>query len=301
MVYTVPGDNMRGFKEEKKRGSIGYPFEKYNIISQNSRQFATNHWHSETEIVFVKSGGIFININGNEFVGKAGDIFIVNSGEMHEIYGKESPLSYTAFVFDAEMLRFKTDVSDIFYKARFINKPENIGETFSLLEFIDSINEEKSECFEILTRTALLQFFALMMKEKKIVAEGKESGENGKNKMLKDIVLYIEENFAGEISLLQIAKQFNMSHKYFCRFFKNNFRKTFVEYLNDVRIEKAMRILADGVTVTESAVACGFNNMSYFTLVFKRKTGVTPSQYRKGKIHPMAPSYRDGSVPEQSF
>jgi len=286
MVYTVNGDNMRGFKEEKTRGSSGYPFEKYNIISHSIRQFATNHWHDEMEIIFVKKGEIFININGNGFVGKSGDIFIVNGGEMHEIYGKESPLNYTAFVFDFEMLKFKMEVSDFPDKVRFINKPENKEEIFSILELVDKLNEEKSDCFEFFSRTSLLQFFALMIKEKSFVPESSRSVENGRNKLLKDIVLYIEENFAGEISLLQIAKQFNMSHKYFCRFFKTNFHKTFVEYLNDVRIEKAMKLLDDGMTVTESALNCGFSNMSYFTLVFKGKTGCTPSQYRREKLLP---------------
>ena len=63
-----------------------------------------------------------------------------------------------------------------------------------------------------------------------------------------------------------------------------NFGKTFVEYVNDVRIENAvLKLLNEDVTVTEVAISCGFSNMSYFARTFKKRMECTPSEYKLQK------------------
>ncbi len=119
-----------------------------------------------------------------------------------------------------------------------------------------------------------------MFEENKTVLS-KNAFPDKKNQLLKGIVKYIDENYNQEISLAEIAAYSNMSRKYFCRFFKNNFNKTFIEYLNDVKIEHSMILLNESnISITDVAISCGFSNMSYFTRTFKKKTGCTPSQYR---------------------
>lgn len=278
---------INGFME-KKHGSKDYPFEKFNISSEVVRSFVTNHWHDEIEIIYVEKGEIRVTVDGRAFCGLPGDIFVINNGQLHEVSGEKAPLEYTAFVFDAEMLEFKNDDSCqrkyiapvISGKIRFENKIENKNTV--LLKEIDRINEDKSECYELLTKAYLMQFFARIISDGHISENASES--SNKNFLLKEIISYVEENFDRRIALLEIAAKFNMSHKYFCRFFKSKFHKTFVEYLNDVRIEKACTKLAEGMTVTEAAFCCGFENMSYFTLVFKKRTGMTPSAYKKSEV-----------------
>lgn len=281
------------YKELKKHGSYDYTFEKYDIISDCTRQFATNHWHDEFEIVYVTRGCISISINGKKFIGKSGDIFIVNSGEMHEIYGIDTPLEYSAFVFDFDMLAF---YNDDFAQKNFIDpvqkeemkfsnnviRPER---AFALLKHIKEINTVKPVCYTLSTKALLLQFFALMIEENQIILSQDSSSHDDKRQLLKEIVKYIDENYSEEITLKEISRHFNMSHKYFCRFFKKNFNKTFIKYLNEVRIENSMRLLAkNNISVTEAGISCGFCNMSYFARTFKKKIGCTPSQYKKTKI-----------------
>lgn len=268
------------FKETKKHGNFDYPFDKYNIISDYARQFAVNHWHDETEIIYVEKGCISITINNTNYEGNAGDIFIVNNGELHEIYGTSTPLEYSAFVFDFDMLSFRKDdiVQQNFIqpvlnkKMQFINKVQTSGTACALLNYIKELNNVKPECYTLLTKAALLHFFALMIQDKQTTSAPNPSLNNQRNQILKNIVSYIDENYDKEISLTEISTHFNMSHKYFCRFFKNNFKKTFIEYLNDVRIENSIHLLNENnLSITDTAICCGFSNMSYFTRTFKKR------------------------------
>ena len=284
---------LSSLKESKKHGSTDYPFEKYDIVSNLSKQFATNHWHDETEIVYIKNGCINITINHKSFIGGTGDIFIINSGEVHEIYGIDTPLNYTAFVFDFDMLSFRKDdftqqnyIDPILNgNIQFLNHIKKFEKAFSLMQYIDELNTQKNNCYMLCTKAVLLQFLTFLMEENQIVSVNEPSSKNEKQKLLKNIISYINDHYAEKISLTEIAEHFHMSYKYFCRFFKKNFKKTFVEYLNDVRIENAISLLGNkNISVTEAAISCGFSNMSYFTHTFKEKMGCTPSQYKKQSV-----------------
>ena len=231
-----------------------------------------------------------VNKNGKSFTGNEGSIFIVNSGEIHEIDGLIVPLFYSAYVFDFNMLSFKTrDSAEQHFIEPVINGDIQFSNCISpyknitnLLEYIYILNSSLSEVCTLATKASLLQFFALLIEEKQYTLCENPDRKFQKKHILKDIVKFINENYSHELSLKQIAKEFNMSYKYFCRFFKNNFNKTFIEYLNDVRLENAIRMLEnENISITETALSCGFSNMSYFTRTFKKKVGFTPKEYRK--------------------
>ena len=94
---------------------------------------------------------------------------------------------------------------------------------------------------------------------------------------------FIQDNYANKISLDQAAGLLNMSRVSFNRFIKKSTERTFVDYLNDVRVSNASRMLAEeeNFSISEIAYACGFHNMANFNRVFKKVKGCTPSQYRK--------------------
>ena len=281
--------NHFSLKETKKHGSSDYTFVNYNITSKYTYRFATNHWHDETEIIYVIKGCIKLTINNQIFLGNPGDIFIVNSGELHEIYGDKSPVEYIAFVFDFNMLSFsKEDFAEenfikpvLTEKVIFKNKIESNKKLFKQLEYINEINKTKPVCYTLSTKAILIQFFAELMEENPTILIENTSPNNEKNQLLKEIIRYIDKKYSEEITLKEIAGHFNMSYKYFCRFFKKNFNKTFIEYLNEVRIENAIHLFTkNNLTVTEIAISCGFSNMSYFTRTFKKIIGCTPSQFK---------------------
>lgn len=91
--------------------------------------------------------------------------------------------------------------------------------------------------------------------------------------------LYIDANYASKIDLDDIADEAYFSKYHFIRQFKNIYRKTPHQYLIFVRIEKAMELLKTGVPVSEVCDAVGFESLSSFSGLFKRRAGTTPSEF----------------------
>lgn len=103
--------------------------------------------------------------------------------------------------------------------------------------------------------------------------------QGDKIKLLYD---YIQENYASKITLSEVSELLSMSNVSFNRFIKKRTNKTFVEYLNDVRIGYASRWLIEkDLGVSEIAFMCGFNSIANFNRVFRKCKGRTPSQYRE--------------------
>ncbi|WP_394920858.1 response regulator [uncultured Robinsoniella sp.] len=104
-----------------------------------------------------------------------------------------------------------------------------------------------------------------------------------KESIAEKMELYLEENYAKELSLKEVAEHFHMSTAYFCQYFKKHTGDTFVHYLNYLRIEKAKPMLLKGEeSVEEVAEKVGITNSNYFFRVFKQITGKTVGEFRKG-------------------
>ena len=93
---------------------------------------------------------------------------------------------------------------------------------------------------------------------------------------------YMNKNFDKQISLSDVAKLANMSDVSFSRFFKQRTGNTFVENQTQIRLGHASRMLIDTTqSVAEIAYHCGFNNISNFNRIFKKKKGCTPKEFRE--------------------
>jgi AraC-like DNA-binding protein len=92
----------------------------------------------------------------------------------------------------------------------------------------------------------------------------------------------LRENYNKEYSLESVAQTANLSPYHFIRVFKSTTGKTPYNYLLDIKVENACLLLKNNkMSVTETCFLCGFNNLEHFAAVFKRKTGMLPSQYKK--------------------
>ena len=100
---------------------------------------------------------------------------------------------------------------------------------------------------------------------------------------MRDVFEYTMNNYENDISLETIANVSNMTKNAFCKYFKKRTNKTFIHFLNELRIEHACKKLISekDVSVTEIAELVGFNNMSNFNRQFKSLKFVSPSEFRK--------------------
>lgn len=114
---------------------------------------------------------------------------------------------------------------------------------------------------------------------------GTETGEEpltGNETGLQEMVVqYIRNNYQSELSMQDVARAMNYSEAYFCKLFKQCFGKNFTSYLTEYRVEEAKRLLEDPmVNIKEIGKAVGYGDSNYFTKVFRRVTGVSPTEYR---------------------
>ena len=102
------------------------------------------------------------------------------------------------------------------------------------------------------------------------------------NQVVEKIRTYIRENYMNEISMQDAARQFNYSDAYFCKLFKQCFDQNFTTYLTNFRINEAKRLLKDKtISVKDAGMKVGYYDSNYFAKVFKRVTGMIPSEYRE--------------------
>lgn len=94
---------------------------------------------------------------------------------------------------------------------------------------------------------------------------------------------FIEENYRYDLNLTMIAERFNYHPSYFSEFFKAKVGRTFIQYLSEIRMAEAVRLLKETtLSLWDIAEFTGFSNASYFSAKFKRVHGVSPSEYRNG-------------------
>lgn len=96
------------------------------------------------------------------------------------------------------------------------------------------------------------------------------------------VIDFFQENYSRQYSLDEVARLANFSPYYFIRIFKEYTGKSPYEFLLDIKLNEACRLLKEkNKSITEITHLCGFGNSSHFSTLFKRKVGVSPSEYRK--------------------
>ncbi|MCP9766481.1 AraC family transcriptional regulator [Lacihabitans sp. LS3-19] len=98
---------------------------------------------------------------------------------------------------------------------------------------------------------------------------------------LKVLYSFIELNFNRKIEIDEVAELSNLSPAAFCRYFKKMTKLSFIEFLNNYRINNAKRLLMNAKNVSEACFDSGFESLSYFNRTFKKVTGENPSNFRK--------------------
>lgn len=109
-----------------------------------------------------------------------------------------------------------------------------------------------------------------------------EASLNANSRRIKLVFDYMNKNFRNDISLQDISSLVNMHEVSLSRFIKKRTGKSFVDCLNEIRIGQVSRLIIDTTqSISEIAYSCGFNNISYFNRVFKKKKGCTPKEFRE--------------------
>lgn len=145
-----------------------------------------------------------------------------------------------------------------------------------LLSLIDEFENKPSGYIQII-RSRLIEILILTVR--KIYS----SPDTTKSSSSIDCILeYINQNYSKNVSLAEIGKKFNYSPSYISMKFKKEFHVTFSEYLQKVRIEHSMYLLAHtDLSINAIAEKSGYSDLKFFYSIFKKITNTTPAKFRK--------------------
>lgn len=237
------------------------------------------HWHDSIELLYFTEGTADVKCDDKTVQAKAGDLVIVNTNEMHTVTLTSDRCLYHCFIISQDLF----DNKDLnIYTSTFNNL---ISQDFVLSDLFDSAIKEfslKKERSNLAVKGFLFGIFSHLLRYCQI----NESYMSRQRKkilgIVKDSLQYMENNFHRNISLDDICQKEGLSKYYFCRIFKETIGRSPIEYLNSLRINNAAELLKSGkYNVSEAAEMCGFNNINYFSKVFKKYKNALPSSMKK--------------------
>lgn len=279
-------------KENKPHGTKSFPYTQYHIWKAKTAFQFPVHWHKELEIIYIKEGSLTIHISGQSMEAKAGEIYFVNSGELHFMGSEDGSVSYYTLLFPLSFLSFQSedDLEEELLKPlrngirRFpvclsgLEKRKKIAE---ILDRLIAYNEKEQQWRkQIGTRMYLLEILDLLWQWDEFL----QQVESSQGALQREMLSYIQQHYTEKITLGHLANQFHMSEKYLSRYFKQHFGLNFKQYLLHLRMMQAKHMLeTSACSVLEVALSAGFPSVNYFIRTFKELYGVTPLQYRKKK------------------
>lgn len=282
----------RELKENRPHGTKEYSYTQYFMHNPRKAFHIPVHWHDEVEIIYVKKGRISIYIGEERFPAVAGDLFFVNSGELHFMESDDMSVEYYTLLFPLNFISFQIEDAleqEVFLPLRQkmlllpvqLKKFEAEKQMTNLVREIIDVNDEKEMGYQLRTRILLLELVEGLWKENGF-RQGSFSNTTG---MQRELLNYIQEHYTEKISLSMLAEEFHLSEKYISWYFKENFSISFMQYVSHLRMTKAKDLLlTTEQSVTEVALSSGYPSVNLFIRSFKELYGITPLQYRKQTV-----------------
>lgn len=272
------------------------PLSSFNV-RQDRVPYINNHWHyhAEAELIHFKKG------KGTQFIGdhiqnfQDEDVILVGPNLPHywrfdDIYFKNDP----EICADVRVAHFCED----FWGKAFLNLPENKA-IQSVLEksrrgiVVHGKNKEKvADLMEKMLYAEGSRKIIMLMEALLIIAESTTSSlasigfnndfKEAENERINAIYEFTLANFKRPITTEEIAGVANISPNSFCRYFKSRTRKTYSQFIVEIKVGQACKyLIEDKISVKRICFESGFQNFASFHKYFKQVTGKTPLQYQK--------------------
>ncbi|WP_293293977.1 AraC family transcriptional regulator [Allomuricauda sp.] len=247
------------------------------------------HQHGEIQISYVEkgSGTLIVGDRINDY--KAGDILVIGSYIPHvfrsDARHKEESLMHTLFFNQDAFGKDFFQLADLSSTQNFFKKAEFgmmvLTQKTKIIPLFDSLSKQ-SKVEQI---SSLLLIIHYINKSKTVPLSSfiyRKSFSDDEGKRMGKVYDYAMEKYGENITLEEIAETANMTKNAFCRYFKKRTNKTFFQFLIEIRIENACKLMLKQPELSIGTIAeqCGFNNIANFNRKFKTYKHCTPTQYR---------------------
>lgn len=243
------------------------------------------HWHHNLEFDLVLEGCIRGRIGEKQVEIHPGEIFFVNSGELHETDARDNTImrSVTVLLSDEMLREYCPDLENWYFSfEKGSPQQEKLAE---LILRCARIQQAREEFYELDLSVELRRICGVLLKECRSRRENQDSGQKRlSTRRVKKCISYMEKNYESPVSIRDMAQVMGMTPAYFSRFFHQSTGQTFHSYLTWIRLQHACRqLLQTEVTVMELALNNGFPNVKSFINAFQREYGMTPARFRREK------------------
>ena len=266
----------------------------FYVVERHKSEFLFPiHCHTEFELNFIENGAGVRRIVGDsvEEIGNYELTLVAGErlehaweqGNCRSADVREITIQFSRTLFPEELLarkQFRT-IREMFLKAA-------NGLTFSLkaiMKVYNLLDELASEPdgFEQYQRLLQILYTLSNDEDARVLASSSFANmeHNVESRRVRKVQEYINAHYSEEIRLEDCAAMVGMSPSAFSRFFKQHTGRTLMDYIIDIRLGNAARLLVDtSEGISEISFACGFNNLSNFNRAFKARRGYTPRDFR---------------------
>ena len=271
------------YKYEKIKYNCSLPIILHDFFNENSEgKLIEKHWHNSLEILIPLYGKFELWINGISKIVSAGNVYIVNSKDIHAINAVKNEKIYKgyALLIDYDYLKMCCSEIDI----KFFQQPDEKINSILMRTLIEIIRfyDNKGAYNDIRIRSYCQMLVYILLENLAVDKKGcfKLKDSKCKDRIVK-IIKYIENNYQNDLSLSIIANQFDISEGYLAKIFKDNLNLTVKEYLNQIRLQHAKEDLVEtDYPLIDIVYKNGFPNIKSFNKIFKELNNMSPKIYR---------------------
>ena len=256
------------------------PFKMFIFEGKDGNYVRKKHWHRSIEIFALFVGGLGFYVDEARYSLRPGEFMLVNSNEIHSIF---SPKRNQTVVLQIPLTTFEkyyTDEKFIYFSHSSRLQDE---EVMHLLRDMYHTYHEKPCGYELKVQGQFyMLLYILVTKYRETDVNEKVIQNSRKLDRLSQITAYMEENYREDISLESLAEIFGYSATYLSRMFRKYAKTNYKACLDDIRLEHAVKDLADTrLPIGEVVLRNGFPNSRAFVKVFKKRYGMLPKEYRR--------------------
>ena len=281
------------YQEKKAHGDLSFPYITYLCSIPLDFTSVPVHWHDDMEIIYIKKGQGLITVDLTPYPVSAGSILFILPGQLHSIeqYDKAS-MEYENILFKLDLLISKqTDSCFQNYFSPLLNGHLSIPTLLepshpyyapisACIDGADEICKTYPPAYELAIKAQLFYMFHILFSK---CCNTKPQHKTTKTlDKMKLVIKYVENNYMEKISIADMARELDLSESHFMKLFKNTMGTSFTSYLNEYRLTMVSRLLISSESsILDIAAESGFDNLSYFNRMFKKRFGMTPREYRK--------------------
>lgn len=238
------------------------------------------HFHDKHELYILEKGVTRYLIGDNIYLLEPFDMIFVPKGVFHKTNSeKNQKTERILFTFDDGFAGdgYQKYIEELKDNNYIRIPPEKHHILKEIINRIEREERHKSKDYRELQKLLLCELLVLISRYRT-----KEEIKNfdGSYITVKEAVKYISENYSSELGLDFLAKKFALSPSHFSRLFNEITGIGINEYINNIRITAAEKLLIDtNLPITQIATDCGFNDSNYFATVFKKIKGITPKKF----------------------